>query len=90
MVTTHLIPAALDANHPSSKKLAWRAHHKKPEPLNVQQLGKECPVCHKRSYSAGGIHPQCAVQQADAPRQKLLVEARREQARLAKLAHAEE
>jgi hypothetical protein len=24
-----------------------------------------CPVCHTTSYSAGGIHPQCAALQAD-------------------------
>jgi hypothetical protein len=27
-----------------------------------------CPICGKASYSIGGIHPQCAIQQADAPR----------------------
>ncbi|MFO0790876.1 MAG: hypothetical protein U0805_15570 [Pirellulales bacterium] len=27
-----------------------------------------CPVCGTPSYSRGGIHPQCALQQADAPR----------------------
>jgi predicted RNA-binding Zn-ribbon protein involved in translation (DUF1610 family) len=27
-----------------------------------------CPICGKASYSAGGIHPQCAMQQADEPR----------------------
>jgi hypothetical protein len=27
-----------------------------------------CPVCEKPSYSLGGVHPQCAIQQADAPR----------------------
>jgi hypothetical protein len=27
-----------------------------------------CPVCGKASYSPGGIHPQCAMQQADEPR----------------------
>jgi hypothetical protein len=27
-----------------------------------------CPICGKASYSAGGIHPQCAMQQADQPR----------------------
>jgi hypothetical protein len=27
-----------------------------------------CPICGKASYSVGGIHPQCAMQQADAPR----------------------
>lgn len=27
-----------------------------------------CPVCGKAAYSRGGIHPQCALEQADAPR----------------------
>jgi hypothetical protein len=27
-----------------------------------------CPVCHKSAYSLGGIHPQCALEQADGPR----------------------
>jgi rRNA maturation endonuclease Nob1 len=27
-----------------------------------------CPICGKPSYSVGGIHPQCAMQQADEPR----------------------
>jgi endogenous inhibitor of DNA gyrase (YacG/DUF329 family) len=27
-----------------------------------------CPICGKASYSAGGVHPQCAMQQADEPR----------------------
>ena len=31
---------------------------------------KICPVCAERSYSPGGIHPQCAVVQADATRTK--------------------
>lgn len=29
---------------------------------------KLCPICGKATYSAGGIHPQCAIEQADAPR----------------------
>jgi len=33
-----------------------------PRPKNV------CPICGQASYSVGGIHPQCAMQQADAPR----------------------
>lgn len=41
---------------------------KKPTPRIIQPSGKLCPVCGKRSYSPGGIHPQCAVYQADAPR----------------------
>jgi hypothetical protein len=31
-----------------------------------------CPICGKPTYSAGGIHPQCAMQQADEPRLKRL------------------
>ena len=27
-----------------------------------------CPICGKAAYSLGGIHPQCAMQQADEPR----------------------
>lgn len=27
-----------------------------------------CPICGTASYSVGGIHPQCAMQQADQPR----------------------
>lgn len=55
---------------------------KKPEPLYREAPGKNCPVCGKRSYSLRGIHPQCAVQQADAPRQALLAEEKREKARV--------
>jgi len=29
-----------------------------------------CPVCHEAVYSRGGIHPQCAVRQSEAPRPK--------------------
>jgi hypothetical protein len=54
----------------------------KPEPLIVEQRrGRTCPVCGKQSYSLEGIHPQCAMQQADAPRQRQLAEEKR-QARL--------
>lgn len=34
-----------------------------PQPVKVP-----CPICGQVSYSRGGIHPQCAVQQADEPR----------------------
>lgn len=43
--------------------------NRKPSPLFRTALGKECPICHKKTYSKAGIHPQCAVIQADAPRQ---------------------
>ena len=61
---------------------------KKPGPLYPVSHGPMCPVCGKRSYSANGIHPQCAVKLADAPRQKLLADEKRERARQLAL-HAE-
>jgi len=55
---------------------------KKPAPLLVEPTrGRECPVCGKKSYSQHGIHPQCAVLQADAPRQVLLAAQKKENAR---------
>ncbi len=30
-----------------------------------------CPVCQQPVYSRAGIHPQCAVRQAELPRQKV-------------------
>jgi hypothetical protein len=37
--------------------------------LIIQQPPKNlCPVCGTATYSLGGIHPQCAMQQADQPR----------------------
>jgi hypothetical protein len=29
---------------------------------------KACPICGNATYSVGGIHPQCAIEQADTPR----------------------
>ena len=47
-------------------------NHNNPTPM-IQVSGRKlCPVCGKPSYSRDGIHPQCAVQQADAPRQERL------------------
>lgn len=40
----------------------------KPVPLYSTPLRKRCPVCGFASYSAEGIHPQCAAEQADAQR----------------------
>jgi hypothetical protein len=51
----------------------------KPQPLySMPSLGTVCPVCGKKSYSAAGIHPQCAVKQADAPREAALAVQRKE------------
>ena len=52
---------------------------KKPTPVIVGPNSKKCPVCGQRSYSWGGIHPQCAMVQADAPR-KLCLAAQRKAA----------
>jgi hypothetical protein len=46
---------------------------KKPIPIGDETPAKKvCPVCGEPSYSAAGIHPQCAIVQADAPRNELI------------------
>jgi hypothetical protein len=40
----------------------------KPEPLFAVRPTKICPMCGRPSYSREGIHPQCAVAQADSTR----------------------
>ena len=40
----------------------------KPVPIVPEPVRNRCPICGETSYSRGGIHPQCALQQADAPR----------------------
>jgi hypothetical protein len=47
-----------------------RVVNRKPLPLDPPRLRKHCPVCGEVSYSAAGIHPQCAMQEADAKRTK--------------------
>jgi hypothetical protein len=47
-------------------------NHSKPTPLVPQPTPKTCPICGHSSYSPDGIHPQCAVTQADAPRKTQL------------------
>jgi hypothetical protein len=44
----------------------------KPSPLIDHPARKVCPVCGTTSYSSTGVHPQCAMEQADAPRVKRL------------------
>ncbi len=39
---------------------------KKPVVLQMSRARGNCPVCGKPSYSATGMHPQCAVARADA------------------------
>ena len=43
-----------------------------------------CPICGKATYSRGGIHPQCAMEQADQPRVTRLRNARRTEAKTEK------
>jgi len=56
---------------------------KKPELMAERFAVRMCPVCGTRSYSRHGVHPQCAVRQADAPRKALLAEAKRQERLLA-------
>lgn len=42
----------------------------KPNPLIAAQPRQVCPVCGCNSYSYGGIHPQCAMREADEVRLK--------------------
>ena len=44
----------------------------KPVPLIPKRAKNLCPICGRDSYSRDGIHPQCAVQQADEPRNQRL------------------
>lgn len=50
---------------------------KKPIPLAPAPKRKVCPICGHSTYSPGGIHPQCAIAQADAPRKARLAAARK-------------
>lgn len=42
--------------------------NKKPQPLISEKPIRRCPVCNDISYSASGIHPQCAVLREDTKR----------------------
>lgn len=46
------------------------SENKKPTPVIPHAANKICPICGKASYSRDGIHPQCAVVQADEPRKQ--------------------
>lgn len=48
-------------------------NEKKPTPVIAERASKTCAVCGQRSYSPGGIHPQCAMALADAPRKAQLL-----------------
>jgi len=40
---------------------------RKPLPTTATTMGKVCPVCGHKSYSRGGVHPQCAALLVDQP-----------------------
>ena len=42
--------------------------HRKPQPLQTSPKRKHCPACGEVTYSSSGIHPQCAMMQADQKR----------------------
>lgn len=44
---------------------------KKPLPLMATPPREACPVCHKPTYSVGGVHPQCAVARENAQEQAI-------------------
>jgi hypothetical protein len=48
--------------------MTHRYYHTPPQPT---QPRARCPVCHEAVYSPAGIHPQCAVRQADPPKPKV-------------------
>lgn len=62
-------------------------NNKKPLPLVSCPQPKTCPVCGHSSYSSNGIHPQCAVTQADEPRKARLVAAKKAIAQEKKTSH---
>ena len=56
------------------------------EPVIIvpQPVRAPCPICGKPSYSRGGIHPQCAMRQADEPRLVRLRAAKKAETKVAK------
>jgi len=56
-------------------------NNKKPTPLIPGISNKICPICGEVSYSRDGIHPQCAMIQADEPRKQQIMEDRKEAAK---------
>jgi hypothetical protein len=49
----------------------------KPVPIVAQPVKNLCPYCGKASYSRDGIHPQCALNQADVARNEQIREKRK-------------
>lgn len=68
-------------NLPTTESEWCSMSQKKPIPETVQPDAKICAVCGKRSYSLGGVHPQCAVRLAEAPRERQLKAAKKLEAK---------
>ena len=56
-------------------------YEKKPTPVMSYPRSNLCPGCGKKSYSLGGIHPQCAVNLADLPIKNRLAAERKAKAK---------
>ena len=58
--------------HPGSLHLIGRAILMNPKhvptPITGGAQRRRCPVCQQAVYSRAGIHPQCAMKQAEPPR----------------------
>lgn len=48
-----------------NEKVSMNPLHQRPQPLYGSTVRPHCPVCGHVSYSAAGIHPQCAMRIAD-------------------------
>ena len=75
-----MVKAILKREEPASQGFERRSMSaKKPHPVDSGSggPGKICPVCGEVSYSRAGIHPQCAVAQADAARKERLKAAKK-------------
>lgn len=57
--------AGLPLTHPQAVIMTPRYYH---TPLKQVSTRPLCPVCNESVYSRAGIHPQCAVIQADPPK----------------------
>ena len=65
----------------SKQESLQNMNNRKPLPLLPQPVREICPVCGKASYSKNGIHPQCAITQADAQEKDILLQRRKPYAR---------
>ena len=64
----HSVARAFGRYGPGISPLGALVSILKPVPIVPQPIKNLCPICGKASYSRDGIHPQCALQRADEPR----------------------